>query len=84
MNLQDIPEGRCLFCGHVLNTAICDETSEHPHPGDITMCEFCATWMIFDEDLRLIAPNKFMRAIIARHPGCQKNLYRIHRQTMRN
>ena len=84
MNLKDIPEGHCLFCGSVLNSAFCDETNELPRPGDITMCEFCATWMIFDEELRLIRPTKFMREVIARHPGCQRNLHRIHVQTMRN
>jgi hypothetical protein len=84
MNLQDIPEGRCLFCGSVLTSAVCTETNELPRPGDITCCEFCATWMIFDEQLRLTHPNKFMRAIIARHPGCQRNLIRIRAQSLRN
>jgi hypothetical protein len=84
MNLTDIPEGHCLFCGHALNAAVCVETNELPRPGDITCCEFCATWMIFDEELRLIRPNKFMRAIIARHPGCQRNLSRIRQRSLWN
>jgi hypothetical protein len=79
MNLSDIPEGHCLFCGHGLI-----ELAAPPHPGDITMCDFCATWMIFDEELRLIRPNKFMRAIIARHPGCQRTLHQIRQRSLWN
>jgi hypothetical protein len=79
MNLKDIPEGHCLFCGYQLV-----ELCQAPSPGDITLCDFCGTFMIFNEELQLIRPSRFMREIIARHSGCQQTLHRLRAQSLRN
>jgi hypothetical protein len=84
MKFQEIPEARCICCGRVVNAVYSEIALGEPIPGDLTLCEFCGTFMVFDGDLGLRRPSAAMRLVIAKHPGCQMSLHYLRMKWMRN
>lgn len=64
---RKIKESKCPVCNAGLNAA--EAASEEfkdmrPEPGDLSVCTYCATILIFDEDLNLAIPEQeFMDSI---------------------
>jgi hypothetical protein len=48
-----VPENTCFICGATLNAVSQDETphTEQPHPGDLTLCGYCFTPMLFTDTM---------------------------------
>lgn len=46
------PETRCPLCDHKL-VAACSATGAEPSPGDISICLFCASPLVFDDEMRV-------------------------------
>jgi len=51
---------KCINCGKLLDgvSAVGDDVSGRPEPGDFSICIECGTIMVFGDDLQLRAPNK--------------------------
>jgi len=54
--MQPVPASPCPRCYTILSCATgIAETPEaaRPHPGGVTICDQCATWLVFDARLQL-------------------------------
>lgn len=57
-----LPESDCPACGHSLNAASTLPDGERgPQVGDVTVCLYCATPLMFDETLhRVLLPQALL------------------------
>ena len=70
LNLDsEVPESSCCECGQQLDGAA---GHERPSPGDYSMCVYCTSLNIFDDDLRLRRPTDEEYLIAAADPGFQR------------
>lgn len=47
---------RCPYCCAMLSTSQSLVPGHTPHSGDLTVCAFCLSWTIFDQDMALRKP----------------------------
>jgi len=47
----------CIDCGKLLNGATAIDSDSAPDPGDVTVCIYCGSLMIFEDDLSLRRPQ---------------------------
>jgi RNase P subunit RPR2 len=54
--LQPVPGSPCPHCQRILVTATgiaASREEARPHPGAVTLCDQCGTWLVFTLDMRL-------------------------------
>lgn len=57
-----LPAGECPECHHAVDCAsgvlVAETNKEHkPHPGDVMICYYCGSFLVFGDDLRLRSPT---------------------------
>lgn len=67
MTTTKVPDSKCRNCGTRIGAATHGDDAS-PSPFDISVCAYCRTVSIFDEDLMLREPTDNEWAEIAGHP----------------
>jgi hypothetical protein len=64
-----VPQAKCPLClgqfDERLAEALCDENTQHPRPGDLTVCPVCASMLLLTQDLQ---PRVTTRAEVSEQP----------------
>lgn len=50
---MQLPKSKCPHCENLLDDATGVGHKDVPSSGDFTICFYCATWLIFNDDLTL-------------------------------
>ena len=66
-----VPSHICRGCGSE-NDAATREDDHRPSPGDISLCGYCRTISIFDDDLGLREPTASEWEELAKHPDLKR------------
>jgi len=48
----------CPLCFKLIDAATNIETKRAPEPGDVTICVYCSSWLIFNDDMTLRAASR--------------------------
>ena len=54
---DQLPEVKCVVCGHPLDAATCLEGDHRPAVGDVSMCVECGEVYEFDAQMKLVQVN---------------------------
>lgn len=67
-----LAEDRCPYCGGLLDAATDPRpgSKRHPKPGDVSICFYCAKWVQFDPDMRLVRPTPETAKFVRTNPAC--------------
>lgn len=78
------PESQCPGCNHALDSVAPDPSAprDRAKPGDLTICFYCGSILIFGEDLRVRFPTHEEKVEVIQDPGIYRPLQAAQQQIL--